>query len=517
MPTDSALETKPTATAGRRGFLAAGAALGATGALTGWARRPAPQPTGPDWAALRKNLSTHKLSRPGERTYPLDHQLFDPRFDRLRPAGVAYCASPADVVTCLSFVKRFSLPFRMRSGGHSYAGWSSVTGGLVVDVSRINHFTVGNGHVVVGAGLDLITCYERLAAHGIAFPGGSCPTVGIAGLALGGGVGVLSRQLGLTSDNLTAVQLVTADGSVVTCDATSDPDLFWACRGGGGGNFGVATSFTIRTRVLTEVVLFFLSWPWSLAGRVVSGWQSWAPFAPDTLWSNLHLTGSFVAGRAPQVMVGGTFLGSASGAVSELHRLYAKIGSPPISTWMYNKSFLDAMLAEADCSSVPQCNTPPFGSLPRVPAYAKSDFFSRPLSASAIRAMVSGIGRTSGITGAGGVGALAFDAFGGAINRVKPDATAFVHRNSLFLAQYSTSWTFPGSPAGVARQHQWLRSFYATLHPHANGEAYQNYIDPDLVSWRQAYYGANYPRLAAVKAKYDPNGLFQFPQAISPS
>lgn len=511
---------------GRRGFLVTGAAAGASATL---GRRsppsPAPSPrtgltsagpTGADWAALRKHLSTHKLSRPGERTYPLDHQLFDPRFDGLRPAGVAYCANPADVVTCLSFVKRFNVPFRVRSGGHSYAGWSSVTGGLVIDVTRINHFTVGNGHVVAGAGLDLITCYERLAAHGIAFPGGSCPTVGIAGLALGGGVGVLSRQLGLTSDNLTAAQVVTADGSVLTCDATSHSDLFFACRGGGGGNFGVATSFTITTRRLTEVVLFFLSWPWSRAGRVVSGWQSWAPFAPDALWSTLHLTGPF-GGGAPQLSVAGTYLGSVSGAVSELDRLYAKVGSTPGSTFVRNESFLNAMLVEAGCSglTVPQCDTRPFGLLPRVPSYAKSDFFTRPLSASAIRTLVSGIERTSGIAGtSGGVGAVAFDAFGGVINKVKPDATAFVHRNSLFLAQYSTSWTFPGSPAGVARQHRWLRSFYAALHPHASGGAYQNYIDPELAGWRQAYYGANYPRLAEVKATYDPARLFTFPQAI---
>lgn len=553
MPTDSAPTAEPdaipagSASAGRRGFLAAGAALGAGAVLrghartgripagraptgrtlagpapdrpdqVGWALRQKPGPTSADWAALRKNLSTHKLSRPGERTYPLDHQLFDPRFDRLRPAGVAYCAGPADVVTCLSFVKRFSLPFRVRSGGHSYAGWSSVTGGLIIDVTRISHFTVGNGHVAVGAGLDLITCYERLAAHGIAFPGGSCPTVGIAGLALGGGVGVLSRQLGLTSDNLESVQLVLADGSVVTCDATSDSDLFWACRGGGGGNFGVATSFTIRTRRLTELVLFFLSWPWSRAGRVVAGWQSWAPFAPDALWSNLHLTGPF-GGGAPQVSVGGTFLGSVSSLVSELDRLYAKVGSRPSSTFVNSESFLNAMLVEAGCAgfSVPQCDTRPFGLLPRVPSYAKSDFFNRRLSASGIATLVSGIERTSGITGtAAGVGAIAFDAFGGAINKVKPDATAFVHRDSLFLAQYSTSWTFPGSPTGVARQHQWLRSFYAMLHPHASGEAYQNYIDPDLVNWRQAYYRANYPRLAQVKATYDPSGLFTFPQAIT--
>jgi hypothetical protein len=117
---------------------------------------------------------------------------------------------------------------------------------------------------------------------------------------------------------------------------------------------------------------------------------------------------------------------------------------------------------------------------------------------------------------AGGGGALAFDAFGGAVNRVSPSATAFVHRNALFLAQYTTSWNWPGSSGGMANQHAWLRSYYASVHPHASGQAYQNYIDPDLTNWPPAYYGANYARLQQVKRKYDPHRLFNFPQAITP-
>jgi hypothetical protein len=122
-----------------------------------------------------------------------------------------------------------------------------------------------------------------------------------------------------------------------------------------------------------------------------------------------------------------------------------------------------------------------------------------------------------GVRGAaGGVGAVAFDAFGGALNRVPATSTAFVHRDSLFLAQYSTSWNEGGSAAGVSRQRAWLRSFYATAHQHASGQAYQNHEDPDLKDWEQAYNGRNFTRLTHVKAKYDPHQVFKFPQGIPP-
>jgi hypothetical protein len=214
--------------------------------------------------ALRSALSTHKLIRPQNRVYPTAKELFDPRFDYKRPAGIAYCATPGDVTACLAFVRKFGLPVAARSGGHSYTGWSSTPGttGLIVDVTAMNSFQVGSGPTVrVGTGLRLIDLYNRLAARGLAVPGGSCPTVGVAGLALGGGVGVLGRAFGLTSDALESVQIVTADGTVRSCNASRNSDLFWACRGGGGGNFGIATAFTFRTHRLSRLVVFFLSWP----------------------------------------------------------------------------------------------------------------------------------------------------------------------------------------------------------------------------------------------------------------
>jgi hypothetical protein len=401
----------------RRHFLAmAGLAAGAVplaGMLGGHhtAQAPAAGPGASDWMALRAALSTHKLIRPGMRVYPVSKELFDPRFDYKQPAGIAYCSSPRDVSTCLAFVRKFGLPVAARSGGHSYAGWSSTTG-LMVDVTAMNSFQVGSGQMVrVGTGLHLIDLYNRLAAHGLAVPGGSCPTVGVAGLTLGGGVGVLARAYGLTSDALEAVQIVTADGTVRSCNASSNSDLFWACRGGGGGNFGIATAFTFRAHRLSKLVVFFLSWPWSQAAKVVAGWQSWAPYQPDDLWSNLHMSAA-PHGPTPVIQVGGTFLGSVSACQALLRRLYQQVGSAPSGQpFVAEKTYQQAMMLEAGCAnlSVSECHLPtqtPNGRLVRVPSYAKSDFFTRKIPAAGIRALVTGIERMRGVRGAaGGVGA----------------------------------------------------------------------------------------------------------------
>jgi len=474
-------------------------------------------PTSADWAALGRDLSG-SLVRPGEADYTTAKRLFDPRFDYLRPAGIAYCDSPHDVSTCLAFVRKYGVPVAARSGGHSYAGWSS-TSGLIVDVTRMAGVSVSGGTATVGAGTRLIDFYNGLAARGRAVPGGSCPTVGIAGLTLGGGVGVVSRAYGLTSDNVTSMQIVTANGQLRTANSGSNSDLYWACRGGGGGNFGVVTSFTFTTHPAGEVILFFLSWPWSQAARVIAGWQSWAPHAPDALWSNLHLAAA-PGGSTPSIQVGGTYLGGVGEASVELEKLYAAVGSDPSSPFLETTSWLHAMLVEAGCAdlSVNECHLPtqnPAGELSRASEYAKSDFFTRPLSSQGIGTLLSGVESLQRVDGAaGGVGGIAFDALGGAVNRVAPGATAYVHRNALFQAQYTTGWTVGAASAGVARQHAWQRSFWQSMRPYASGQAYQNYVDPDLTNWRQAYYGANYTRLTQVQAAHDPDRVFTFPQAV---
>jgi FAD/FMN-containing dehydrogenase len=508
----SAAAARASGTASTAGATADGAASGVRAAAPGATRSPSPA----DWTALGRDLSG-PLVRPGESSYTVSKRLFDPRFDSLHPAGIAYCRNPHDVATCLAFVRKFGIPVAARCGGHSYAGWSSGSG-LVIDVTRMSGVNVSGSTATVGAGTRLIDFYNGLAAHGRGVPGGSCPTVGIAGLTLGGGIGVVSRAYGLTSDNVKSLQIVTADGQVRTCNSSQNSDLFWACRGGGGGNFGVVTSFTFGTHPVGQIVLFFLSWPWSQAARVISAWQSWAPHAPDALWSNVHLAAA-PGGSVPSIQVGGTFLGSL-GAAAQLEKLYAAAGSHPSSPFMETTSWLHAMLVEAGCASltVNQCHLPtqnPAGKLARASEYAKSDFFTKPLSSHGIGTLLAGVESFQRAGGAPGAsGGIAFDALGGAVNRVSPGATAFVHRNALFQAQYTTTWPVGAAAAAVARQHGWQQSFWQSMRPFASGQAYQNYVDPALTNWRQAYYGANLARLTQVKAKYDPNRVFRFPQAI---
>lgn len=469
--------------------------------------------TAADWSALGQGLAG-QLVQPGDSDYSTARLLFDPRFDALRPAGIAFCDNPSDVAECLAFVQRYGVAVTPRSGGHSYAGYSSGSG-LIIDVTRMNTVTdIGGGTARVGAGIRLVDLYSQLDAHGVTVPGGSCPTVGVAGLALGGGIGVVGRAYGTTCDNIASVQMVTPDGTVRECDAQQNADLYWACRGGGGGNFGVATAFTFTTHQTQEMVLFFLNWPWSEAARVITAWQSWAPNAPDQLWSNLHALSN--AGGSPSIQVGGTYLGSMSSAQDEISKLVHAVGSTPEGT-PFLESHAQAMLLEAGCSklSVAQCHLSsqnPQGQLQREPEFAKSHIFTEPLSSTAIAAILQAVEQRQAMSGV--QGGIALDALGGAINRVAAADTAFVHRDGLFVAQLTTVWDNDASSSEITQQENWLRSLHQNLTPYASGQAYQNYLDPELADWQQAYYGANYARLLQVRATYDPNQVFRLPQGI---
>ncbi len=457
------------------------------------------------------------MLRPDTAGYDAARQLFNPRFDEVRPAALARCASAADVQRCVEFASRYGVALSLRSGGHSYGG-ASTGPGLVLDTSALAGVTVSGDTVTVGAGAQLVDVYDRLAAHGRAIAAGSCPTVGIAGLTLGGGVGVLSRGWGLACDSLIAVDLVTADGRLRHCDRAGDTDLFWACQGGGGGSFGVVTALTYRTRPAPDVTVAFLRRDWRYASEVLAAWQSLAPSAPDSVWSNCHLL-SRADFSTPKASVGVASL-SVSGQRNFVSTLTAAVGAAPASSFAETLSYRQAMLLQAGCSqrTVLQCHRAdraPTGQLPRAPFAAKSDFITRPLGAAGIAQVVAGVERRQAMRGAV-EGGIAFDAAGGAIGRVGADATAFPHRDALYSAQYTAAWTVKDSASTVDANMAWLRGFHDRMRPYVSGGAYVNYADPDLTDYPAAYWAANYPRLQRVKAKYDPHELFTHPQAVRP-
>ncbi len=468
------------------------------------------------WSALASSLSG-RLVLPSSPSYATARLLYDRRFDNLNPAAVAYCVSPADVQRCVGFARAHGIQPIPRCGGHSYGGYSSGPG-LVVDVTPMNTVTVGGAaggsSAVVGSGTLLVDLYNQLSQAGVLVPGGSCPTVGISGLALGGGVGVVGRKYGLTCDAIESVQVVTADGRLLTCDATGHDDLYWACRGGGGGNFGVVTSFTFRTAPIPALALFTLDWPSSAAADVLGAWFGWQHAGPDELWSNCQLLWGGNAGL--QVRTSGTFVGSSASLGSLVASLVTAVGSQPSYRFVGPEQYLHAMLVEAGCENldVAQCHLTtqsPAGTLDRSGSVASSAYVSVLPPSAGIDAFVqtvNDLGRT--LPGLGG--GVAFDALGGAINAVKPGDTAFVHRNALSGIQASVA---TGAGAAAAEQgRSWLAHFASTVSRYVDGSAYQNYIDPTLVDWPKAYYGANLGRLVRVKATYDPDDVFHFAQSI---
>ncbi|MGW2426870.1 FAD-binding oxidoreductase [Streptomyces sp. NPDC001640] len=464
-----------------------------------------------DLKALSKDLDG-ALVRPGDRAWATARQLYNTRFDSLKPTAVAYAAHADDIRTVLAYARAQGVKVAIRNGGHSYAGWSSGDDRLIIDVGKLNTIRASAGEAVVGAGSKLIDVYRALTAKGVTIPAGSCPTVGVSGLTLGGGHGVVSRAYGLTCDSLTQATLITADGKQVAASATENADLFWALRGAGNGNFGVVTELRFRTHPAPQAVSAYMTWPWSRAAAVLGAWQEWGPDQPDEIWSSCHLEN----GGTPTVSVAAFSLGTYGELQNAVDRLAARVGAPARSVSLNRHSYESAMESYAGCSSFPtdaQCHLPGStpgrseqGALGRETYAARSDFFDRSIPAAGIQTILAQVAQARG-----GAGSVAFTALGGAVNRVSPTATAFVHRRSRMLAQYIASWQ-PGTSGTTAQS--WLTSAHTSMRGYASGAAYQNYTDPTLTDWRKAYYGDAAPRLAQLKHQYDPTGFFTFPQAL---
>ena len=483
----------------RRELARRGAVAGAALAVPGWAvEAMAAAPLGELRRAVRGPVRTPRSS---------SGILYNERYDGIEPLAVLQAVDARDVQAAVRWAARHDVPIAARSGGHGYAGYASVRGGLVVDLRRLDGIAVARGSAKVGPGSQLVDVYRRLARAGVTIPAGSCPSVGVGGHALGGGMGLAGRRFGLTCDNVTSLRIVTADGRLLTCDADTNADLYWACRGGGGGNFGIVTSFQLKTHAVGSASWFSISWPWASAGAALAAWQALAPGTTSRLTSIFSLG---TGGSGPTV----TSLGQYFGSVAQLRALVrplTAVAGARLSIGSSGYFALQKRWAGCATTSTAACHTTgtePGDRLQRARFAAKSDYVAQQLSSAGRAAMVNAIERRQR-QGAGS-GALLLDAYGGAINDVAADATAFVHRDVMFGIQELAYF----GPAGQSAALSWLRSTHAALAPHTTGAGYQNYIDPTLANWRRAYYGANYERLVEVKRTYDPDGLFRFAQSI---
>jgi FAD/FMN-containing dehydrogenase len=433
------------------------------------------------------------MLRPGDTDYAAHVGVYNAR-TQIGPALFAICSTASAVSGVFSWVKANNVPFVVRCGGHSYEGFSC-SSGAVIDIRRLNSVTFDRARmtVTVGAGASINDIQTALKGEGVAFVSGTCPTVGISGHVMGGGYGLLARAYGLACDNLIAVTLVTAAGTVVLASQNASPDLFWACRGGGGGSLGIATGFVFAVHPISTVTVFSQRWalPVARAVRIIDGWQRWAPTADPGITALLKISrinGTSVSLRCigqsiapPQVLDSG---------------LRALENIEPLSgaRRMQKKSFWDAYQDFAGGGADPRYQK------------EKSDYVPSLSVAGMTALLMELVGQSSNQI------ALICNAYGGAVDGLGESETAFPHRQSVrFMIHYYAGWDNGGATAQRVRA---MATFYARMRPYVPGKAYINYCDNELQDWPTAYWGRNLARLKGVKRMVDPTNIFRFPQSI---
>jgi FAD/FMN-containing dehydrogenase len=464
-----------------------------TGVPTSAGPSPAP-PTAADWRALAAGLDG-SLLLPGSAGFPSAHRLYDPRWDALVPAAVLRAAGPDDLSEAVRFAAAHGLRVAPRGGGHSYLGASSPAGGLVVDTRSMHSvaYDAGSGLATIGAGAQLIDVYRALGAHGRAVPAGTCPSVGLAGLAQGGGFGIFDRTHGLTCDGIVSLDIVTAEGERRTVDSRREPDLFWALRGGGGGDFAIVTSVRTRTFGTGPVGRWSARWPWSRAAAVVAGWQRFMAGAADQVWANVHL--DVLADGSRQVLVIGFAHGGRSPA-ADLAALVRRVGTDPLNS----SSAVHSHLATVESLA---------GRFTRESFVAGSSVPAAWLSGAGIGRLVAAVADASRWTGERHA---ICDPLGGAVARVAADATAFPWRRSPFTVQWYAKLPLSHPTADQRAAQEWVATSRSGLNPDMPG-AYINYPSAD-VRGPATYHGATLTRLTQVKAAYDPRWLFRPPAGV---
>lgn len=469
-----------------------------------------------------------RVVRRDDPDFDRERKLYNANFDGVRPAAIVLPAEPGDVSRVVTFARERELTVVARNGRHSFAGYSTAENALVVDVSELAAVEVDAERRVgrLGAGATLLPTYRALSPYKLALPGGTCPTVGVTGLTLVGGFGVLGRLHGLTCDSLLEADLVNADGELLHVDEDENPELFWAVRGGGGGSFGIVVSLTFR---LCPADMRFthaaVEFPWESAGRVFAVWQDWAHAAPPELWSALVLETQAPA-AGPGALVEAVYGGDPRELDPILDELFAAVAAEPVRITQSTSEFV-TVPSDFYCKGLrpEECHPEdlfPAGKLPRPMYYAKSDIAKAPWPSEGIDAVLGWVEdrqRDPVLTppsfdphlDAGKVLIEVADAARG----VAADATAFPHRDALFISQYASRWRKHASAEVAAAHVASVDVLFEATEPYRSDCSYLGYVHPDLPD--RAYHGDNLPRLREIKAKHDPDNFFRHPQSIPPA
>ena len=441
-----------------------------------------------DSAVIRKLASqiTGHVITPEASDYESSRLIFNRAFDQ-RPAVIVRCASASDIARALDFGQSQSLPLAVRGGGHSAAGYGGCDGGVVIDLSGMKRVEVDTGKRVARAeaGLLVRDLDEATQRFGLATTLGDCPTVGIAGLTLGGGMGALMPKYGAACDNLVSAQVVTVDGRQVEASQNSNPDLFWAIRGG-GGNFGVVTAFEYRLHPVSEVLAGTLMYP---AERIPEALQAYVKFA----------------GAAPDEMaVTGLVSRSEQGARFLLLPLYC--GQTSLGNDLLKPLRAPLKPEEDTIKVMPYLEAHPIGMPRNAYAYFYMDLILPELSEVAIAAI------TTAIQDAPPRSTVLIAPFHGAVTRVPSSNMAFALRQRGHDMWITGSWSTPAEKASVVR---WIKALRANLQPFSHG-VYVNALSETSDELVKTAYGPNYARLVEIKKKYDPTNVLRLNQNIKP-
>ena len=433
------------------------------------------------------------LLQPGTVAYEAARRVHNAMIDK-RPALIVRCAGVSDVVNAVNFARENELLVAVRGGGHNVAGTGVCDGGIMIDLSQLKGVRVDPARRTIRAeaGVTWGELDHESQAFGLGTTGGAVSTTGIAGLTLGGGLGLLMRKHGLASDNLLSVDVVTADGKLLTTSATENADLFWALRGG-GGNFGIATSFEYRAHAVGTVLGGLVLHPLERAKEMLAFYRELTRGAPDELTAYAGLVTSPDGVPMSAILV--CYAGPIA-AGEALLRPLREFG-PPVAD----------LICPMPYTSVQKTFDPsyPAGLL----NYWKSSFL-RELSDEVIDAIVAAYATVpSPLT------SVAIEHLGGAVSRIGDTATAFSHRSSPYNVIVTGLWRDSDqSDRNIA----WTRRLWAAIQPAASGAVYGNYLGADEGAERvRAAYGANYERLVALKNRYDHTNLFRLNQNIEPT